>query len=254
VPLRSVAASAFICFYLIAATTAAVPSPAELASVTGERYSPDDQVSRRVRPTLDAIQRYTETATRRAWEALAEPRRIVYPPLTRLGLRQRWRMFAQPPRVNTSMAVRVVAQRPDGSPATAALVVLPQLGEDAFKGPSAYQAGFADKAVSNAIDAWSQLRARQPSAPDDALTRFGPDVLASIPRYFGARLAKTLPADARIVRTELWQGAAPMPRRGASSNGPKPSLDQLPFEAELGTRVRNGPSGWTLRRIDPPLR
>jgi hypothetical protein len=247
VPLTRLIASLFIVCYLTAVIGSAVPAPDELDRVTGERDSRDDKVARLVRPTLDALQHYSERGNNLAWRALKPVRQTVVRPLRAARLAQRWRMFAQPPRVNGYVAVQVLGQSPSGEIVTRSAQVLPSLDARVVKGLTYYRLSFFDKALSNALASWHRNRpgSRNPTDSD-----FGPDVLATIARYFGPRISASFPEGVRPQRVEVWEGYSRMPSRGDDRTpDPTPPLSALPNEARLGQIVKQGSAGWTLRAV-----
>ena len=248
--LPSLAASLFFVIHIAAITIAAVPAPSRLLEVTGERDSADDRLSRHVRPWLDRLVPLLERGNRLAWRATAPVRPVVDKYAQSFRLSQSWRMFAQPPRSNGYVAV--CADYGPSDKERRCVVVNPQVPPDTFKGLLAYRPGFRDKAVSNAVDTYIELKARDPLVRPATDTRFGPDVLRPVGRYFGARLAR--PGEPRWV--EVWHGAVAMPRRGerreARLDLPRwPDID-LPPGRRVDAVERAAGANWALLRAGPP--
>ena len=248
--LPSLAASLFFLVHITAITIAAVPAPSRLLEVTGERESADDRLSRHVRPWLDRLVPLLERSNRLAWRVTASVRPAAGKYAQSFRLSQSWRMFAQPPRSNGYVAV--CADYGPGAHQRRCAVVNPQVPPHVFKGPLAYRQGFRDKAVSNAVDTYIELKARDPLVRPATDTRFGPDVLRPVGRYFGALIAG--PETPRWV--EVWHGAVAMPRRGevrqASLDLPRwPEFD-LPPGRRVDAVERAGGATWALLRAGPP--
>jgi hypothetical protein len=249
----SILASAFIAWHLAAITIAALPLPDDISKVHGERFSPDDGLARVVRPRLDAVQPAFENSVMWLRQMLAPVERLTDPYVRGLLIGQVWRMFAQPPRSNSWMVVRVFSRHPDGAHDTQNILAMPASGLYAWRFVSAYGPGFRDKALANALEAYLKLKQESPKLPDDAPTHFGRDVLGPISRYYAGERRRELPAGAQVERLEIWYGYQPMSGRG---DPPVPRLDieryygQLPEIARVSTRLKLDDTFWTLIRAD----
>lgn len=252
----SILASAFIVWHLAAITMAALPSPDDASKVHSERFSPDDGLARVVRPRLDAVQPAFENSVLWLREVLAPVQRLTDPYIRGLLLAQVWRMFAQPPRDNTWMVLRVFSRRPDGAHDTLSILAMPVSGLYAWRFASAYGPGFRDKALGNALDAYLQLRQASPKVQADGPTRSGQDILGPISRYYAGVRRRELPAGAQVERLEIWYGTQLMSGRG---DPPVPRVDieryygQLPRTARVPTRLKLDDTVWTLIRADDLL-
>jgi hypothetical protein len=248
--LTSLAGALFFLLHATAIIVAAVPEPGRLADVTGERESPDDRLSRHVRPLLDRMIPGLSLASKAAWRATTPARGVLGTYTSTFRLSQGWRMFAQPPRSNHLLAVCVDFD--GGAPSRRCEVVNIKTPAGHFKGMLAYQAGFRDKALSNALDAYFQVRTKEPGARPSVRTRFGSDVLGPVARYFAAQWSA--PA-LRSRWVEVWHTSVPMPVRGAVATVPLdlrswPSVE-LPPNRLVGVMERVGTSNWTLLRAGP---
>lgn len=242
--------SAFIVFFIVATVVAAIPDPTGLERLRGERYSSDDRVSRHVRPALDVAQRATERLTLWAWRVTAPLQRPLRSTVRRMRLAQRWQMFAQPPRSNTFMAIRLEAQMPTGQVVSKAVRVLPAREATEVRPFALGRPEYRDKALSNCLEAWEESRLGHSTGDEDRETEYGKDILGRIGRFFEPRVASTLPRGASVTRTEVWFGFCPMTPRGEpEETSSLPPLTQLPNGAELGRKVTLGRANWTLRRV-----
>jgi hypothetical protein len=156
---------------------------------------------------------------------------------------QSWRMFAEPPRTNATIAV-CVARLP--SDETRCEIVSPEIPPQQFKGIAAYRSSFRDKALSNALDAAVRARHQKPEAPEEVRTRFGVDVLKPIARFLGPARPDPGPH-----WTEVWYGRTPMAPRGEAGVFPDvlnwPHVN-LPPGRVPGEIVSVGGTRWTLLR------
>jgi hypothetical protein len=250
VPRSSILLSCFIVFHLTAICLEAIPKPDELESVHGERMSPDDTLSRLVRPWLDEIQPSFEGSARWLREVLGPVRRVTEIYVQNLTFGQNWRMFAQPPRSNSWLVIRIFSRMRDGTRDVETTLGVPGTGLYSWKLAGAYRPGFHDKAVSSALDEFLLLLRKTPPAPDDAVTRLRP-----VARYYeGERRRRLAPGDT-IERLEIWHGYQMMSARG-DPDVPRVDLDRcysrLPDGAPLRTYIRVDDTHWVLIRVDGP--
>ena len=243
-------ASAFIALYLVANSVVAIPGPRDMERLTGERFSPDDQVSRFVRPRLDAIQPAAQRLAAATWTATEPLRRRLGPLVRRVRLAQNWRMFAQPPRTNVLLACRVEGRLPNGETVSHAVQILPGTDDTQFRGITFYRARYRDKALSNSVEAWDRMRRDHPEWDEQGETTYGRDVLGRIGRYFTPRVARGLPPGTVITRAEVWHGTRPIAPRGfPEETAALPALSSLPSGAALGLKVGVDRAVWVLRRV-----
>jgi len=242
-------ASAFIALYLLANLVVAIPGPRDMARLTGERFSPDDRISRVVRPHLDAVQPGARRLATSVW-TLTEPlRRQLGPMVRRARLAQSWRMFAQPPRTNVLLAFRIEGRLPTGQTISRAVQILPGSEDTQFRGLSFYRIRYRDKALSNSVEAWERMRRDHPDWDEQGATDYGRDVFGRIARHFAPRVSAGWPAGTVITRSEVWQGARPIAPRGfPEETTAMPSLSSLPSGAALGREIGDR-SSWVLRRV-----
>ena len=242
-------ASLFIALYLVANLVVAIPGPRDMTRVTGERLSPDDRISRLVRPHLDAVQPAARRLATGVWTVTEPLRRRLGPIVRRARLAQSWRMFAQPPRTNTLLAFRIEGTLPTGQAISRAVVILPASEATQFRGISFYRTRYRDKALSNSVEAWERMRRDQPDLDEQGETTYGPDVFGRIARYFAPRVSAGWPAGTVINRSEVWQGARPIAPRGfPEETAAMPSLSSLPSRAAVGQKIGDRAS-WVLRRV-----
>ena len=243
-------ASAFIALYLLANLVVAIPGPQDMARMTGERFSPDDRLSRLVRPHLDGLQPVAQRLTVAVWTATEPLRQRLGPLVRRARLAQSWRMFAQPPRTNALLAFRVEGRLPTGKSVSRAVQILPGIEDTQFRGISFYRARYRDKALSNSVDAWERMRRDHPDWDEQGETTYGRDTLGRIARYFEPRVSAVFPPGTVVTRSEVWQGARPIAPRGFPEEiWEMPSLSSLPSGASVGQRAGVGRASWVLRRV-----
>ena len=224
--------------------TNAVPEPTRLAEITGERESSDNVLSSRLRPLLDPVVPSLERANGFVWRATRPVRRLLGPLVASFRISQSWRMFAEPPRTNSTIAVCVARL---ASHETRCEIVSPAIPPQQFKGIAAYQPSYRDKALSNALLAELRARREKPEAFGQVRTRFGVDVLRPIGRFLGPSRPGPGP-----YWTEVWYGRTPMAPRGEVRqifpDLPNWPHVNLPSGRAPGEIANAGDTRWTLLR------
>jgi len=125
------------------------------------------------------------------------------------GLQQTWAMFSNPPRFDQYMRVRYYVQPASGRRWMATQLVLPAHREDRVRLAQSYRDSYLDKLFAVALAGFQANRKPELVMAGTRPEQL-PDDLAPIARYYSRIFARHLgaPGD-RIVRTEVWFGAAP---------------------------------------------
>src|SRR5262249_10572263 len=126
----------------------------------GVRESMDDALSQRVRPTLDVVGGFVQTAASDSWRATEHLRPLVKLYVGRLGLEQAWGMFSNPPRGAEYLRCRYYLRQGGGEPTAATELVFPAAPDTEAHLLRAFWDGHQDKAVSNALVAYFRARMR----------------------------------------------------------------------------------------------
>ena len=211
--------SLFFVWHVIAITLGSLASPGTLLPVAPAQFARNDTLAAAITPRLDPIAAMVEhlpTAIPAATQPLPWYAGLY---LSLTGVSQSWKMFANAPMVHQYLRVRYYVgnaaggegQR-DGATATwtATELVLPAYREDEIRLFRAYQPAFRDKAMTSALARHHNRRDPSLLRPTTTSAEL-PDDLAPIARYFARRFQRqTLRPDERIVRTEIWYGAARM--------------------------------------------
>jgi hypothetical protein len=191
----------------------------------------------------------------RALEQMARPLRRptdLYLQLTGQG--QNWSMFANPPRVDEYLRVRFYVQPEQGRMWMATQLVWPAGREDQLRLIQAFRDSYLDKTFAVALAEFKSHRKPSAVRPDTRPEEL-PDDLAPIARYY-ARLFRTQLRDPgeRVVRTEIWAGAAPNPQPGHAPDGAaliaRRAVLQAYYEGIVEQRL-NVPSFPPYHALDP---
>jgi hypothetical protein len=130
-----------------------------------------------------------------------------------IGLDQRWTMFAHPPAFDQYVRVRYFVAPDIGADHgawAATELVMPAHREDRVRLAQSFRDSYRDKAIAIAVEEFLR-RPEHDGVARDRTTAAVPDDLAPVARYFAAQFARRhLRAGERIVRTEVWVGAAPL--------------------------------------------
>jgi hypothetical protein len=218
--------SGFILWHLIALSIGALPNPQRLPPVGAARHPTDDRIAAVITPGLDAVAAAAFEVVETLWTITRPLHGAANTYLSITGLAQRWNMFSNPPTVDQYLRVRYYVGRTDlreleEQPVwTATELVLPAHREDQVRVAQSYRDSFRDKAMAIALEDFFRRRPASLIRRDTSSTEL-PDDLAPIGRYFGQRFQRAyLRPNERIVRTEIWYGTVPNPKRGSPSTTP----------------------------------
>lgn len=209
-------AAAFVCWHLFAIVLGALPPPERFSN------SPVRDLSLQSAPVLwagttlfDGLAAAVAPLVSGIWRVTRPVRPAVNWYLRLTGLGQSWAMFSNPPQVDQYVRVRYYVQPRSGDTWTATELVMPAHREDRVRLFQSYRDSYRDKAIAIALDAFYRNRRPSQIVPDAKPEQL-PDDLAPIARYFrrtyeARHLAGT---GARVIRTEVWVGNAPIPPMG----------------------------------------
>lgn len=177
--------------------------------------------------------------------------------LRAVGLRQQWDMFSRPPRRNDFVQLRYYVQGEDlwRSMRMERESIYPA-SADGLRLPAGRY--FEEKTIRNA----RQRMLRHIRDTRVIRTRADlPNDLQPLLRYYARRYRARLAGDRRLVRTEIWLGAAPIggpgsraglgaaPMAGVMSAGGTSDVVEATSGAPVGTREHEGDLRWTLYDI-----
>jgi len=222
--------SVLLLYHLSAILVDAIPAPGELTRPKEVRHPEGRMMTRVLTPLLDtAALRLAELdSVLFRW---SQPVRRVTQRYIKLGLSQRWTMFAAPARNDQYIRIDYFARTPSGDLMRYQELILPKSREDRVR----FFHDFQDKATSSLWTAFNQAAAQKVQDPS------GVDELAQSLRFFKARFRLEHLSDRdQIVRTEVWFGSAPIPPPG----------DQQADEA-LRLRLAAVPSYYSDHRKTP---
>jgi hypothetical protein len=249
--------SALISCHLLAIGVDALPHPDRLSPVLSVRRTDGNALTGFLTPLLDATVQRVARLEKRLHDITGWLRPLTRPYVA-IGLRQRWDMFADPDVTNRYVRLAyTVSQSPTEKSRVVQELVYPARQED--QPQFAYEV--RDKAILVAIRALDHARrVKQVDAPDDVL---------ALTRYFAKQYAAGYLTDGRtIVRTEVWDGVAPvaLPGQRLSSESLAARLDSLrsyyegpgwafvPRDRQLtiGTLEQEADIVWRLVFVDTP--
>lgn len=210
-------ASILILFHVTAVAVATIPAPGEVNAIDpARRTDASDPIAVRLAPALDRAA-VVVFAIQRTLHGVLRPVRRVTQLYAGGAVHQRWRMFANPPTDDRFIRLDYyVETSPEaGSLRVSSEVVLPVGPEESLR-------YFRGKAIRNALDTYLRkeyshlgIALERGEQPDPRLFM----ELVPLVSYFAARYAdRHLTPPARIVRTELWYGSAPIPPPGQRSS------------------------------------
>ena len=206
-------ASLLIAFHVVALTSATIPDPEEFQVFRGQPHT-SDRVAQVMRPIADqAI--VTVFWLYQRLIGVVRPLRVVTRPYLTSGVGvQNWRMFSNP--YTTDQYVRLdYYVSTDGSSSSSSQrlfreVVLPPDREEEIRILHTFQS----KSILAQLEKYkvfmyksARLKSADPAAESRRL--FSP-----ITKFYRRRLAAQLAMGERVVRTEMWFGAATIPPRG----------------------------------------
>jgi hypothetical protein len=217
------ALSAFFVCHVIATGLGAFQLSGFDLTVGPPRYPANDRLAATLTPLLDSSAAVVAPALDGLLHATRPIGRLAAAYLDITALGQNWKMFSVPPAVHEYLKVRYyIGRREPGGPTSSALswtateLIMPAYREDEMRLRlfGAYRDSFRDKAMSVALQRFRGNRDQRLLRPDTTSAEL-PDDLAPIGRYFASRFEReALGPDERILRTDIWYGAAPIPPPG----------------------------------------
>jgi hypothetical protein len=248
--------SALISCHLLAIGVDALPPPDRLSPVLSIRHPDGNVVARFLTPLLDAAAQRVARLEKRFYDMTGWLQPLTRPYVA-VGLRQRWDMFADPDVTNHYVRLDYTVSQSPEKPRVVQELIYPARPED--QPQFVYEV--RDKAILVAIRALAHARrTKQVADPDDIL---------ALTRYFAKRYAADYLTDGRtIVRTEVWDGVAPIasPGQRVGSESLAARLDALRSYYEgpgwafiprdrtvtIGTLEREADIVWRLVFVDAP--
>lgn len=182
-----------------------------LVTSTGRRVA-HDWLSRVVTPLADAAAASVEPLNLFLWRATMPLRAVASPYIHGAGLHQRWQMFVAPARELIYLRARYYWQ-PASEPAssgevlTTTRIVFPVDREDEPKLLASFRNRYRNKATTNIMEDFYDVQWK--GLEDDS--RPLEPVLAFHTRRFQS---EDVSAERRVLRAELWYGAAPIAEPG----------------------------------------
>jgi len=203
--------SLFVVWYLTALVLSALPQPAGVQGPLAPSR-PHNRLSGIVAPVLDSAAATLAPAFRILWTTTWPVRPLTADALQRVGLAQRWDMFADPSHQDDYLRVRyyvVAAQARAANPSwTATELIFPSHREDRVRTLASFRTFHLDRTMMSALDRFHVDRS-QPIPPDAPRAVEFETALRPSVRYFARRFQATrLSAGEQIVRIEVWHGAA----------------------------------------------
>jgi hypothetical protein len=233
---QRVVLSALISCHLLAIGVDALPHPDRLSPVLSVRHPDGNVLTGFLTPLLDATAQHVARLEKRLYDMTGWLRPLTRPYVA-VGLRQRWDMFADPDMTNRYVRLAyTVSQSATEKPRVVHELVSPARQED--QPQFVYEV--RDKAILVAIRALAHARrTKQVADPDDIL---------ALTRYFAKRYAGAyLTSGQTIVRTEVWDGVAPI-----APPGQRLSSESLAARLDALRSYYEGP-GWAFIPRDRPL-
>jgi hypothetical protein len=213
--------SILLLYHLTALTVSAIPSPEETNRIGRVRH-PQDAIARWLTPSLDRAATWFSGIEPALFSA-AQPLRWITTPYIEAGLRQNWNMFSNP--LTDDHYLRLdyhVAAADRRRPSVVRELIFPADREDRIR----FFHQFRDKAVLHILEKFAVARgegmmpidgeAQSAGSMDPAEQAAAVErEFAPLVRYFRDRVQRTyLTRGERVVRTDVWAGAAPIPPRG----------------------------------------
>jgi hypothetical protein len=161
-------------------------------------------------PVADRVAATFDDLLNRTWRTTQPLRRPARAYTRLLGVAQDWRMFANPPLVNTHLVARLHLTNDAGSDVHIVEEVLLPSARHGVHRLDAFRLSYRDKALSNALDAFDSQQ-RESTIPPDATTASGADPLGPVARWATSRYElRASNQGRRIARTELWRADVPV--------------------------------------------
>lgn len=213
------AISLLLTWHLIAMVAGAIPPPSDLRFVGGVRHPQDDAVAAAVTPHLDSFALHFSIFHERLWTVVGWTRALTRPYLASLGLSQRFRMFANPPRRDEYLRLRYFVESSAGGAQsiwTATELVYPAHREDRVRLLQSFRDSYGDKAIEISLMKHHATELQQP--PEDLPpSQHGSEALRPVANYFAGAYQRQLGSEDRVVRAEVWHGSAEGSRRGSAA-------------------------------------
>ena len=206
------ALSALILFHLTAVAVATVPAPGDVDALEPRsRTAGRDAVAAALTPLFDRAATIVFDV-QRTLHGLLRPLRRASQLYVGAGIPQRWRMFANPPTDDRFIRLDYYVESSPGAPAlwVSSEIVLPVGAAESLR-------YFRGKAIRNALDTYVEKESGHLGIVLEAeeVDRRLFSELVPLVTHFRARFAASqLTPPARIVRTALWYGSAPIPPPG----------------------------------------
>jgi len=214
--------SILLVYHLAALTVAAIPPPEDTNRI-GRLRTPEDPIARWLTPSLDRAATGLSRIEPSLF-SLVQPLRWITTPYIEAGLHQNWNMFSNPLTDDQYLRLdyHVVGSDQRRRPSMVRELVFPADREDRVR----FFHQFRDKAVLHILEKFALARGKGMMPIDGEAQRRGSidpaqqtaaveREFAPLVRYFGDRLERTyLTNGERVVRTDVWAGAAPIPPRG----------------------------------------
>lgn len=197
---RQTLLSLFLAAHLIAVFTSAIARAPGTRARQPVSRAPVGTLASAVGPWLDVVERFEERALDAIWYATAAYRPVSERYLGLLGLGQVWGMFSNVPEAAEYVKLAYVVAPADRSrPYVMQELIFPAWRTDEFRGVGGFRASFRNKALETSMsDFWqSELAHRSPNA-----------ALDPVATYYSQQFARTLSANAHLLRTEIWYGTA----------------------------------------------
>jgi hypothetical protein len=195
-----------IVLHLVALVVSSLPDPGELNPVQPRRAIDNHTISAAVTPALDRGAAWLRAIEPGIVNAV-KPLRVLTQLYISVGLRQTWNMFSNPMTVDQYVRVDHYVESTASQQSVHVFreLALPAQREDQVR----LVHKFRDKAVLNALEAFSIARTRKEKNQPP------PGDLQPLARYFRNRFERDdLNADERVIRTDVWFGQAPIPPPG----------------------------------------
>jgi hypothetical protein len=253
------ALSILIVFHLVALLLASLPDPDELNPVQPRASMDNHGITPVVTSALDRSAAWLRSIEPALVNA-TKPLRALTEPYISVGLRQKWNMFANPMTVDQYVRVDEYVESL-AAPLSIRVfreLALPAQREDRVR----LVHKFRDKAVLNALEAFSVARARgEKSEPL-------PGDLQPLSKYFRNRFQhEFLDGEERVVRTDVWFGQVAIPPPGqrltteqrrsrvaalaAYWDGPAEAV-RVPIAPRPGALQREDAIVWRLEYVEEP--
>jgi hypothetical protein len=218
--------SACIVGHLTLLAVSAIPNDGELALTTGTRGSDDDRISSVAEPVLEGVQSVVDKARGIVRKISAPLRPLAALYANRLGLTQRWNMFANPPGGTEYFRLTYFWTNSEsgGAIMTTSELIFPKAAEDESRLIRAFWDSHRDKAISNAFGSYFDERSNRShrgapaDVPNEALARN----LGAVVESFSQRFRERHPGPPiRLLRVEGWYGWSESPSRGERRAAPQ---------------------------------